>query len=123
MPQKIDSDKLLIKDVFSMWFRIPEYQRPYIWDTDQVNELLNDIMDARNYKSDSQYFLGSMVLHKKEKTESTTRYTEYDLLDGQQRITTLLLVTAVIRDLTENQVLINTCDNAIYQSENKYAFG
>jgi len=120
MPQKIDSDKLLIKDVFSMWFRIPEYQRPYIWDTDQVNELLNDIMDARNFKSDSQYFLGSMVLHKKEKTEGTTKYTEYDLLDGQQRITTLLLVTAVIRDLTENQVLINTCDKTIYQSENKY---
>jgi uncharacterized protein with ParB-like and HNH nuclease domain len=35
---EIKSEKILVKDVFStMWFRIPEYQRPYIWSSDQVN--------------------------------------------------------------------------------------
>lgn len=65
MAQKIESDKLLVKDVFSKWFRIPEYQRPYVWDKDQVMELLDDVMQARTSNPDSQYFLGSMVLKKK----------------------------------------------------------
>jgi uncharacterized protein with ParB-like and HNH nuclease domain len=43
MAQEIDSDKLLVREVFSKWFRIPEYQRPYVWETDQVTELLNDV--------------------------------------------------------------------------------
>lgn len=120
MAQKIESDKLLVKDVFSKWFRIPEYQRPYVWDTDQVNELLDDVMQARNSNPESQYFLGSMVLRKKNKEDGATKYEEYDLLDGQQRLTTLFLITAVIRDLTKDETLIDTCNKTIYQKENKY---
>jgi uncharacterized protein with ParB-like and HNH nuclease domain len=86
---KIESEKLLVKEVFNKWFRIPEYQRPYVWGNDQISELLDDIMQARNSNPESEYFLGSMVLQKKEKVEGTTRYIEYDLLDGQQRLTTL----------------------------------
>ena len=120
MAQKIESDKLLVKEVFSKWFRIPEYQRPYVWDNDQVTELLDDVMHARNANPDSQYFLGSMVLQKKEKKLGTTHYEEFDLLDGQQRLTTLLLITAVIRDLSTDNMLIDTCNTTIYQSENIY---
>lgn len=120
MAQKIESDKLLVKDVFSKWFRIPEYQRPYVWDTDQVNELLDDVMQARNSNPESQYFLGSMVLRKKEKEDGSTKYEEYDLLDGQQRLTTLLLITAVIRDLTPatNSARLKTCNDTIHQMAN-----
>ena len=120
MTQKIESDKLLIKDVFSKWFRIPEYQRPYVWDTDQVAELLDDIMEARNSNPDSQYFLGSMVLLKKESEEGSTKYEEYDLLDGQQRLTTLFLITAVIRDMTppNNEARLKTCKETIHQMAN-----
>ena len=120
MAQKIESEKLLVKDVFSKWFRIPEYQRPYIWDTDQVNELLDDVMQARNSNPESQYFLGSMVLQKKEKVDGTTKYDEYDLLDGQQRLTTLFLITAVIRDLTHsnNASRLKTCNETIHQMAN-----
>ncbi len=67
MDQKIESDKLLVKEVFTKWFRIPEYQRPYVWDKDQVLELLDDVMQARNSNPESQYFFGSMVLQKKDK--------------------------------------------------------
>ena len=120
MAQKIESDKLLVKDVFSKWFRIPEYQRPYVWDNDQVNELLDDVMQARNSNPESQYFLGSMVLRKKEKEEGSTKYEEYDLLDGQQRLTTLFLITAVIRDLTPatNTARLKTCNETIHQMAN-----
>lgn len=120
MAQKIESDKLLIKDVFSKWFRIPEYQRPYVWDEDQVTELLDDIMQAKVSNPDGQYFLGSLVLRKKEKEEGETKYIEYDLLDGQQRLTTLFLITAVVRDLTPatNSSRIKTCQDTIFQMAN-----
>jgi uncharacterized protein with ParB-like and HNH nuclease domain len=120
MAQKIESDKLLVREVFNKWFRIPEYQRPYVWDRDQVIELLDDVMQARNSNPDSQYFLGSMVLQKKEKQDGTTNYFEYDLLDGQQRLTTLFLITAVIRDLTppKNTSRLKTCYETIYQMAN-----
>ena len=120
MAQKIESDKLLVKDVFSKWFRIPEYQRPYVWDKGQVIELLDDVMQARTSNPDSQYFLGSMVLRKNSKEEGTTKYEEYDLLDGQQRLTTLFLITAVVRDLTPetNVSRLKTCHETIYQMAN-----
>jgi len=120
MAQKIDSDKLLVKDVFLKWYRIPEYQRPYVWDTDQVIELLDDVMQARNSNPESQYFLGSMVLRVTQKDDGSTKYEECDLLDGQQRLTTLMLITAVIRDITNDLTLIETCTKSIFQRENKY---
>jgi uncharacterized protein with ParB-like and HNH nuclease domain len=120
MVQKIESDKLLVKDVFSKWFRIPEYQRPYVWETDQVTELLDDVMHAQTSNPDSQYFIGSLVLQKKEKEEGSTKYVEYDLLDGQQRLTTLLLITAVVRDLTPitNTSRLKTTNESIFQMAN-----
>lgn len=117
MAQKIESDKLLVRDIFSKWFRIPEYQRPYVWGEDQVIELLDDVMQARASNPDSQYFLGSMVLSKHLKEEGTTKYEEYDLLDGQQRLTTLFLITAVVRDLTPkiNEGRLKICHETIYK--------
>jgi uncharacterized protein with ParB-like and HNH nuclease domain len=121
MAKEIESNKLFIKDVFAMWYRIPEYQRPYVWDRDQVTELLDDITQAYTSNPDSQYFLGSMVLQKHSKIDQDgTAYDEYDVLDGQQRLTTLLLITAVIRDLTSkaNTVRIDTCSKSIFQIAN-----
>ena len=121
MAKTIESDKLLVKDVFSKWFRIPEYQRPYVWGKDQVTELLDDVMQAKKSNQDSQYFLGSLVLKKNLKENGATKYEEYDLLDGQQRLTTLFLITAVIRDLSDDKDLKETCAQAIFQKENKYS--
>ena len=120
MAQKIESDKLLVREIFSKWFRIPEYQRPYVWGEEQVIELLDDVMQARTSNPDSQYFLGSMVLRKNSKEEGTTKYEEYDLLDGQQRLITLFLITAVVRDLTPktNIIRLKTCHETIYQMAN-----
>ena len=43
MSNEIKSEKLYIKDIFKRWYRIPEYQRPYVWGKDQINDLLDDI--------------------------------------------------------------------------------
>ncbi|MCJ7728521.1 MAG: DUF262 domain-containing HNH endonuclease family protein [Sedimentisphaerales bacterium] len=120
MAQKIDSDKLLVKDVLQKWYRIPEYQRPYVWETDQVVELLDDVYQARKSNPDSQYFLGSLVLKRNEKNDGKSEYEEFDLLDGQQRIITLFLITAVVRDLTPqtNVPRLKTCSETIFQMAN-----
>jgi uncharacterized protein with ParB-like and HNH nuclease domain len=58
---EIKSEKLLVQEIFAMWFRIPEYQRPYVWETDQVRELLEDLNFAMTEKPEFNYFLGSFV--------------------------------------------------------------
>ncbi|MDD2815044.1 MAG: DUF262 domain-containing HNH endonuclease family protein [Thiotrichaceae bacterium] len=121
MAQQIECDKLLVKDLFSKWFSIPEYQRPYVWDKEQIMELLDDITQARTNSSASQYFLGSMVLRKNSKEERDTKYEEYDVLDGQQRLITLFLITAVIRDMSDDNDLKEACEKAIFQKQDKFS--
>ncbi|MGB3460786.1 MAG: DUF4268 domain-containing protein [Rhodanobacter lindaniclasticus] len=77
-------------------FTIPSYQRPYSWGIDQARELLEDLLDymqAGGAKLDevAPYFLGSIVLIKREALSETT------VVDGQQRLTTLTLLLSAIR--------------------------
>lgn len=119
MANTIESDKIFIKSIFEMWYRIPEYQRPYVWGIDQINDLLDDISFAQQQNKDSEYFLGSIVFQKKLIVSNDgSEYTENDLLDGQQRLTTLFLLTAVIRDITDNKTRKTTCQNSIFQEAN-----
>lgn len=76
------------------WFNIPSYQRPYVWGKEEIEDLLDDLIFAfENNKA--QYFLGTIVLRKL----LTDGYHEYEVIDGQQRLTTLFLVLAAISDL------------------------
>lgn len=118
MANTIASDKIHMKDVFKKWFRIPDYQRPYVWGIDQVSDLLDDISFAQQQNKDSEYFLGSIVLQTREIKTDNGEYIENDLLDGQQRLITLLLLTAVIRDLSTKETRIQTCQESIFQQAN-----
>ncbi|WP_068276442.1 DUF262 domain-containing protein [Aldersonia kunmingensis] len=80
-------------------FTIPDYQRPYAWGKEQALQLLDDLEGALARDSDEPYFLGSIVLVK---AGSDPRA---EVIDGQQRLTTLSILFAVLRDLTENQQL------------------
>ena len=122
MSNEIKYDFIPIKDLFhDKWYKIPEYQRPYVWGKEQVDELLNDIMnEAENLKNlrsvDSsaqrEYFLGSLVWKTTIRNEG---YEEFEVLDGQQRLTTMLLIHAVIRDLTYNEKRKKNCEKNIFQ--------
>lgn len=117
----IKSEKILAGDIFSrMWFRIPEYQRPYVWGTDEVSELLGDLAFALTEKPDFDYFLGSFVFQSKTAAPGGQEYDENDLLDGQQRMTTLLMLFAVIRDLAEDIEAKDSCQECIYQKAQKF---
>lgn len=116
----IATNKIQIKEVFAddMWYSIPGYQRPYVWGEDEIITLLDDISYAAINQPDNQYFLGSMVLHCQKKEQHDTDYQENSLLDGQQRLTTLFLLHAVIRDRTDNPTRKRTCHSAIFQEGN-----
>jgi uncharacterized protein with ParB-like and HNH nuclease domain len=124
-PSKIESQKINIQQVFKdFWFRVPEYQRSYVWQSENIIELLEDITYASENNPYSEYFLGSLVLQKKSITDevngSSISYNEYDLLDGQQRLTTMLLILAVIRDIATKDGLSKTCAKFIFQEEDEF---
>lgn len=110
---KIESDKRVLQKIFSpdFWFLIPEYQRSYVWKTENIIDLIDDLYYAFTYKNENEYFLGSLVL----KRTNNDEFTEYEVLDGQQRLTTFFLMFAVLRDLLENPSYKETLQQKIYQ--------
>lgn len=122
MADEIKSDKILVKDIFSnMWFTVPEYQRPYVWGADEINDLLDDIAQAMREKPNSEYFLGSFVYQSKSAdAKSGQEFNENDLLDGQQRMTTLLLLFSTIRDIATDDKAKDKCQDCIIQEGSEY---
>lgn len=114
---EITANKIEINQVFdNFWFLIPEYQRSYVWESDNINDLLDDLWYAYLHKRDDEYFLGSLVLKKTDET----KFDEYEVLDGQQRLTTFFIFMAVLRDLAEDEDLKEACHERIFQKANRY---
>ncbi len=87
MQNNIKSIGELVKGKFV--FEIPSYQRGYRWEAKQVEDLLDDIFDFVTKKENvDSYFLQPIVVKKKDSGEGEV----WSVLDGQQRITTLLLI-------------------------------
>ena len=117
MSSEIKAAKKEIKSIFSdFWFLVPGYQRSYVWETDNIQDLLDDLWFAYENKPENEYFLGSLVLKKTNKED----FNEYEVLDGQQRLTTFFLLMAVLRDISEDERLKGVCQNRIYQEANPY---
>jgi len=83
-------------------FLIPDYQRPYAWNEEQCQTLWDDIFlfsfPDNNYEAfdeNEEYFLGSIVTYKNEKGKS-------EVIDGQQRLTTLMLMLRAFYDKFAN---------------------
>ena len=68
---------------------IPLYQRNYAWGEDQIEALFQDIYEAWNSNPDGKYYIGSLVVLKR-------RNGDYEVIDGQQRLTTLSLLTKML---------------------------
>lgn len=106
----LNSETVPVGKLFSeeFFFAIPDYQRPFSWDKDQIADLIDDLLAA---DPDSPYFLGTLVLHR---TEAST----YDVVDGQQRLTALSILLACLRDLLENDR--DEIQDLIVQPEKKF---
>ena len=97
---KIEGAGYPIKKVFSddFVFNIPNYQRPYAWTTEQTEQLLVDLINALGDETTDinnipPYFLGNIVLIK------PIGRCESEVVDGQQRLTTLTILFSVLREL------------------------
>ena len=78
-----DIESLLV----GAYFYIPRFQRPYSWDDENLSDFWNDVVVDQS----EDYFIGSMVVFKKEKQQ-------FGVVDGQQRLTTITILLCVIRD-------------------------
>ena len=73
-------------------YQIPDFQRPYVWEEPQAIALVNDLLGAWR-TNDGDYFLGSAVLVQHPSGD------DVDIIDGQQRMTTLCILLALLRHL------------------------
>ena len=82
-----------INELLKMEIDIPDYQRPYKWTIQNIEELLGDISTAINqaglYRTPFKYRVGTIILHENE-------HGIFDVVDGQQRIISLLLIKQCI---------------------------
>src|SRR5437899_1063688 len=85
---KADTETLL--GIASYHWEVPEFQREFVWKDRQVNTLLLDINDAWTQAGDD-YFLGAIVWFPQSDGPRA-------VIDGQQRLTTLFLLVAALRD-------------------------
>jgi hypothetical protein len=97
MAKTLEAHDKLVGQIFQgdYRFEVPDYQRPYAWTVEQANELFGDLKaameDAQRNPTNSQYFLGSIVLIKKDREPKSL------VVDGQQRLTTLTILFAALR--------------------------
>ena len=90
--------ELSIKDLLNGEdkYIIPLYQRNYSWGKDEIEQFIDDIYNASN-NLDKNYYIGSLVVHKSKD--------HYEVVDGQQRLTTINILNAVIYNFFNNEIL------------------
>ncbi|MGL2355086.1 DUF262 domain-containing protein [Helicobacter pylori] len=95
---KIESKDSYLQDILKdkLYYQIPIYQRPYQWTEENCEKLLDDLFF--NYEDDREgdYFCGSLVLVKSDPRSKTEIY---DIVDGQQRLSTFILLAKVLATL------------------------
>lgn len=92
-------------------FRIPVYQRNYDWSESNCNRLLDDIYSI--IQSGDKHFLGTIVFMAAKSGGFSLQ--EYVIIDGQQRLTTLMLALKALAVVAEN-----TGDNCYHEIEEQY---
>lgn len=89
---KYSFDEFTVEKCFNCFFIVPDYQREYVWEYDkQVRQLLDDVTEAFEHNKDKEYFIGTTVVFNNKG--------QNELIDGQQRTTTLFLILCAIRSL------------------------
>lgn len=103
--KNIEAEIVSVKDLIEINnLAIPPYQRPYRWSTKNVRQLLEDILMSKN-AGKKNYRIGSIILH------DNVGNGTLDLVDGQQRITTLYLLQNASRGELKNDLKYNHTDS------------
>jgi uncharacterized protein with ParB-like and HNH nuclease domain len=91
-PQLLTVQRILSSQIYA----IPVYQRNYAWGVKEISQLIADVRDyaqrnAQNLVHD--YYIGTLVVYGR----STDKHSFWEVVDGQQRLTTLSLLVSVLR--------------------------
>ncbi|EJB48088.1 DUF262 domain-containing protein [Helicobacter pylori] len=105
-----------INDFFALTgtiFSIPVYQRNYTWEEENCEKLLQDIVSISQNKK--THFMGSItyILHLIDDEKSLRQLQEFVIIDGQQRITTLMLLLKAIETKIQNEGIKKEIDNLL----------
>ena len=119
MPATIEGNEYPVMKIFSndFAFSIPRYQRPYAWTTEHAGELLDDFLsfmgdDDGPIEELDPYFLGSVVLIK------TKNIPASEIVDGQQRLTTLAILLAALRATANDKKFAEDLTEFLYAKGN-----
>lgn len=91
-------------------FNVPIYQRAYAWDSRQLEDFLNDIL---NQHPEKDYFFGSFLLHK---NGNEGDFEIIDIVDGQQRLTTFI----IFMNSLINEMINKSCDGVSNRTKRTY---
>lgn len=107
MANEIEGKDYPLKDILATalvsYYQIPDYQRPYQWTEKNCEKLLDDLFSSYEYYKESGYFCGSLVLIVIN-TDSETNAETYDIVDGQQRLSTFILLAKVLATLYDKDL-------------------
>ena len=114
MSNKIIGKEYPLAKIFSADFEyhIPGYQRPYAWTETETGVLFDDLYDFFQADTEDNYFLGSIVLIKSEGERRA------EVIDGQQRLTTLSILFAVMADRFIGEEYKTRCKNYLQEEGN-----
>uniref|UniRef100_UPI003F494690 DUF262 domain-containing protein n=1 Tax=Niallia taxi TaxID=2499688 RepID=UPI003F494690 len=99
-----------IKDIFNGNYSIPIYQRAYAWTDKEIETLIDDIYDYYSLRSNQNYYIGSLVVHKGD-------HDFENVIDGQQRLTTLSLLICYLKNESDYKDLVKDIDvNLAFES-------
>jgi uncharacterized protein with ParB-like and HNH nuclease domain len=128
---EINAEEEFLTDLYDDYhYKIPKFQRPFSWTEENFVDLIDDLTDAYDVGLDSHgpllnddgelqkqtlnayepYFLGSIILN-----AGNGSGERYDIIDGQQRLTSLAILIAVLRDFVADDARANSLGELIYE--------
>lgn len=95
---RIENHKYSIEEAFRECFYIvPDYQREYVWTDKEVHQLLEDINEQIDAGSTREYFIGTVLV------SPTDQKGHYNVIDGQQRLTTFFLLLCALKHVFQGE--------------------
>ncbi len=108
---RIENHKYSIAEAFTECFYIvPDYQREYVWTDKEVHQLLEDINEQIDAGSEREYFIGTVLV------SPTDQKNHYEVIDGQQRLTTFFLLICALKHLFQGEPQRQTVSSLISTS-------
>ncbi|MCK9558045.1 MAG: DUF262 domain-containing protein [Candidatus Cloacimonetes bacterium] len=109
---KIENHKYTIYQAFNeCFYNVPDYQREYVWQEKEVVRLLDDIVDEMDGNSKTEYFVGTVIVTPRGSVN------QYDVIDGQQRLTTFYLILCAMKALFDQREEENEINSLLSSSK------